>query len=147
MNNINSVVVSGRMVKDFEPYRSESGIAYGTLSIASNRYDSKSKSEVASFFDISVVGHNAEALSKYACKGTEILVKGELVQRQYQDKQGNTRNSILINADMIEIISNKKTSDNSYASEEEKAKNDFIRQNQNRVVEKTNDITDDELPF
>lgn len=142
MNNINVVVVSGRLVKDFEPLRSANGVGYGTFSIASGYYDTQSKTEKANFFDISVVGHNAEFVSKYAKKGTSVVVSGCLKQRQYQDKQGNTRNTIVIECKDIQL-------EKPSSSVEQEQVNDFIKANQNRVVEveTTNDITDDDLPF
>ena len=148
MNNINVVVVSGRLVKDFEPLRSQGGIGYGTFSIASNYYDSQSKSEKANFFDISVVGHNAEFVAKYAKKGTSVVVSGSMKQRQYQDKNGNTRNTIVVECKDIQLDKPSNVEQQNQVQEQEQV-NDFIKANQNKVVERetTNDITDDDLPF
>lgn len=148
MNNINVVVVSGRLVKDFEPLRSQSGVGYGTFSIASNYYDSQSKTEKANFFDISVVGHNAEFVAKYAKKGTSVVVSGSMKQRQYQDKNGNTRNTIVVECKDIQLDKPSNAEQQNQVQEQEQV-NDFIKQNQNKVVERetTDDITDDDLPF
>lgn len=149
MNNINVVVVGGRLTKDFEPLRSQSGVGYGTFSIASGYYDTQSKSEKANFFDISVVGHNAEFVSKYAKKGTSVVVSGSMRQRQYQDKNGNTRNTIVIECKDIQLEKPSSSVEQQNQVQEQEQVNDFIKQNQNRVaeVETTNDITDDDLPF
>lgn len=148
MNNINVVVVSGRLVKDFEPLRSQNGTCYGTFSIASNYYDSQSQSEKANFFDVSVVGHNAEFVAKYAKKGTSVVVSGSMRQRQYQDKNGNTRNTIVVECKDIQLDKPSNAEQQNQVQEQEQV-NDFIKQNQNKVVEQetTNDITDDDLPF
>ncbi len=49
------------------------------------------KQPLASFFSVQVYGKQAEIMVQSLSKGSPILVKGEIIQRVYTDKQGQRR--------------------------------------------------------
>lgn len=49
------------------------------------------KQPLASFFPVQVYGKQAELMAQSLSKGSPILVKSEIVQRVYTDKQGQRR--------------------------------------------------------
>lgn len=49
------------------------------------------KQPLASFFPVQVYGKQAELMAQSLSKGSPILVKGEIIQRVYTDKQGQRR--------------------------------------------------------
>lgn len=86
--DINQVVLTGRITKDFELRRGgQNNTAYGTFTLANN--DFVGGQETADFIDCKVVGHNAEYVAKYLKKGSFVMVSGRLKTRTYQDKNGN----------------------------------------------------------
>lgn len=65
--DINQVVLTGRITKDFELRRGgQNNTAYGTFTLANN--DFVGGQETADFIDCKVVGHNAEYVAKYLKK-------------------------------------------------------------------------------
>jgi single-strand DNA-binding protein len=52
-------------------------------------------------------GKLAEIAEKYLSKGTEVVVEGKLVNKQYTDKQGIKRNVTEIQANELLILSKK----------------------------------------
>ena len=98
-NDINSVVVTGRLTRDAELRYSNSGTAICKMSIASN-YSMKrgdSWNEEVSYFDATMFSRRAEALHKYLTKGTPVALHGELRQNRWeQDGQQRSRVEIVI---------------------------------------------------
>lgn len=55
------------------------------------------------FIDIVVFGKQAENLYESAGKGDTIMVSGKLVQKQWEDNEGNKRSSYQITADQVGV--------------------------------------------
>lgn len=53
------------------------------------------------FLNVTVWGDKAEAAAEALDKGVEVTVVGRLSEREYQDKNGNPRTQITIDADTI----------------------------------------------
>ncbi|EPV91935.1 hypothetical protein SAG0014_12640 [Streptococcus agalactiae FSL S3-586] len=47
---------------------------------------------IASFFTVKVYGKQAEIMAQSLVKGSPVLVKGEIIQRSYTNKEGQRRN-------------------------------------------------------
>src|SRR5574344_2466335 len=73
---MNTVTVVGRVGRDasenFNSY--DSGKKKATFSVAVNRWDSKTKSEVTDWFNIEVWGNQAEFAAEYVKKGRLVAV-------------------------------------------------------------------------
>ena len=135
--DINQVILTGRITKDFELRRGgQNNTAYGTFTIANN--DFVNNQETADFFDCKVVGHNAEYVAKYLKKGSFVMVSGRLKTRTYQDKNGN--NVKVVEISVKELKADVKSSDTKPVNQPERA----IKANQAPIQE---EISDEDLPF
>jgi single-strand DNA-binding protein len=104
-NDVNSVVIVGRLVKDAELRMTASGLAVSSFSIASN-YRKKSGEEwvdAASFVEVSMFGKSAEAVNQYLTKGKQIAVEGELRQDRWE-QDGQNRSKVHIIADNVQLL-------------------------------------------
>jgi single-strand DNA-binding protein len=84
--NINKIFIGGRLTKDIEVKKSQSGISVTTFSVAVNRYN---KDEV-DFINCTAFKGTADYLGSYGKKGSLIFVEGTLnidvVEKTYYTK-------------------------------------------------------------
>lgn len=111
MTDLNVITIIGRVTRDLNENSFGyvgSGIAKMTLSIAVNRSVKKADKweDEASFFDVLYWGKAAEAVKPYIHKGTQIAVKGSLVQQRWE-KDGEKKSKIIIQADSIQLVGGK----------------------------------------
>ena len=108
---LNKIILMGRLTRDPELRRTESGTAVCSFSIAVDRdFKSKNGEKETDFIDIVSWRATAEFVSKYFQKGSLIAIEGSLQTRQYQDKNGNNRTSVAVVADNINFAGSKGTS-------------------------------------
>jgi len=60
--------------------------------------------DVTTWFNVSLWGNRAESTSQYLAKGKLVYLEGRLTQREYQDRVGNTRTSLDVNASDLQFI-------------------------------------------
>jgi single-strand DNA-binding protein len=105
MNNLNSILIEGNMVKDPLFRTTAKGTALCTFTLASNRYfkqESGLESEV-SFFDVETWSKLAESCKTLGHKGRGIRVVGRLKQNRWNDSEGKLHTRISIVAEHIEF--------------------------------------------
>ena len=114
MEEINSVVLIGRLTRDAELKYTKTGTAITNLSIAVNRSIKKDEQwiEEASFFNITLWGRRGEGLNQYLQKGVRVSVKGSLVQERWQ-QDGENRNRVYIHAENIQLLDSQNRGNNS----------------------------------
>lgn len=56
--------------------------------------------------DVAVWGNKAQQVARLLKKGAAVCVKGELYEESWQDKEGNEKTSIKINADGVYLLLN-----------------------------------------
>ncbi len=106
---MNTVVIVGRVGRDAEIRYFESGKSKASFSVASNRWDSKSKSEVPDWFNIEVWDKQAEFAGEYVKKGQLIAVEGRIAQNKWTDKAtGDERESFLVIGNNIRLLGSKR---------------------------------------
>ena len=99
---LNKVIIMGRLVKDPELRRTQSGIAVTSFRIAVDRdFKSQDGSKQADFFDVVAWRGTAEFVSKYFAKGRMAVVEGRLQTRDWTDREGGKRVATEIVADNI----------------------------------------------
>ncbi|SFP89298.1 single-strand binding protein [Oscillibacter sp. PC13] len=99
---LNKIIIMGRLVKDPELRRTQSGTAVTSFRIAVDRdFKSQDGSKQADFFDVVAWRATAEFVSKYFTKGRMAVVEGRLQSRDWTDKEGGKRVAIEIVADNI----------------------------------------------
>lgn len=92
----------GRICHDLELKTTPNGVAVISFRIAVDRkFQAKGEERKADFFSVVVWRERAEFVAKYFSKGRMILVEGELLTRQYTDKNGMTRDVVEIVADNV----------------------------------------------
>ena len=97
---LNKITVMGRMVKDPELRRTNSGTAVTSFTIACDRdFKSDSGEREVDFFDCVAWRNTAEFVSKYFTKGRMAVVAGRLQTREWTDKNGNKRTATEIVAE------------------------------------------------
>ena len=104
MNNLNSVLIEGNMVRDPLIRTTSKGTSVCNFSIASNRYykqDANFEKEVG-FFDVETWGKLAEACSSHGKKGRGVRVVGRLKQDRWTGTDGKNHTKVAIVAEHVE---------------------------------------------
>jgi single-strand DNA-binding protein len=102
MNMLNRIIVMGRMTRDPELRRTNSGTAVASCTVAVDRdFKSQSGEKETDFIDVVAWRNTAEFVSKYFSKGRMAVVEGRLQLRDWTDKDGNKRRTAEIVADSV----------------------------------------------
>ena len=88
---MNFIAIHGRIVRDPEIRRTQSGVAVTNITVAVDRSYSADDEKQTDFFDCVFWLQGAEFVSKYFTKGKEIIITGEMQSRKWTDKDGNNR--------------------------------------------------------
>ena len=114
--NINRVVLTGNLTSDPELSSLPSGTQVCKLRLAVNRrYKDQSSGEWVekpNYFEIKVWGAQGENCANYLSKGRPVAVDGRLEWREWEDKQGNKRQSIDIIADSVQFLGSRDNAEN-----------------------------------
>lgn len=112
---LNKVSIMGRLVRDPELRRTQSGIAVTTMRIAVERdFKSQDGTKQSDFFDVVAWRNTAEFVSRYFSKGRMIVVDGRLQTKEWTDRDNNRRTSTEIVADNIYFGDSKREGANDY---------------------------------
>jgi single-strand DNA-binding protein len=105
MNNLNSILIEGNMVRDPLMRSTPRGTSVCTFSLASNRFykqDTGFEKEV-SFFQVETWAKLAEACNNMGKKGRGVRVVGRLKQDRWTGDDGKQRSRIAIVAEHVEF--------------------------------------------
>jgi single-strand DNA-binding protein len=105
MNNLNSILIEGNMVRDPTFRSTAKGTPLCTFSLASNRFykqDSVLSKEV-SFFEVESWAKQAENCKNMGHKGRGVRIVGRLKQDRWTDSEGKQHNKITIIAEHLEF--------------------------------------------
>jgi single-strand DNA-binding protein len=106
--NINRVILTGNLTRDPELRSTGGGLAICSLRIATNtrRKDGQSGEWIdkPNYFDVTIFGRQGENAAQYLSKGRPVAIDGRLEWREWQDQQGNNRQSVEIVADNIQFL-------------------------------------------
>ena len=99
---LNRIILMGRLTRDPELRRTQSGTAVTSFSLAVDRdFKSQSGEKETDFIDVVAWRSTAEFVAKYFTKGRMAVVEGRLQIRDWKDKDGNNRRSAEVVADNI----------------------------------------------
>jgi single-strand DNA-binding protein len=106
MEDINRVVLVGRLTRDAELKYTANGQAVCKFSIAVNRRKKSGDQWVdeANFFDVVLWGRQGEALNQYLTKGSRVGVDGELRQDRWEQQDGQSRSRVEIVAANLQLL-------------------------------------------
>ena len=105
MNNLNSILIEGNLVRDPLYRATAKGTPLCTFSLASNRFykqDSQLEKEV-SFFDVETWARLAESCYNLGHKGRGVRVVGRLKQDRWTGSDGKPHSKITIVAEHVEF--------------------------------------------
>lgn len=97
--NINTWLGCGRLTKDAEVSVTQKGTTMAKFRMAVN----DRRNEDTLFLNVLCFGKMAEALKDHLTRGRLVGVQGKIKIDDYQDKDGNTKNSICVMADEISL--------------------------------------------
>lgn len=99
---LNKIVIMGRLTRDPELRRTQSGTPVTSFSLAVDRdFKSQSGHKETDFIDVVAWRNTAEFAAKYFTKGRMAIASGRLQIRDWQDNNGNKRRSAEVIADSI----------------------------------------------
>ena len=105
MNQLNSVILEGNLVRDPEAKLTPKGTPVCQFAVASNRYfksEGVRHSEV-SYFDVEVWSRVAESCEKHLKKGRGVRVVGRLKQDRWTDETGQSHYRIKVVGEHVEF--------------------------------------------
>lgn len=132
----NIVCLTGRLTRDPDVrYKEDLAIARFTLAVARPKVNGKEAT--SDFPSIIAFGKTAEMAEKYLSKGKLIAIIGRIQTGNYTDKDGKKVYTTDVVAEKIEFLESKR-------NEESK---DEPREEQSKIPEGFEQITDDQIPF
>lgn len=148
---INRVIIVGRLTKAPELRTTPNGISVMSFTLA---FDNKSKGpngeKTSSFINCTAWRQNAEFISKYCQKGTQVGIEGSLQERRYVRKDGSNASTIDIIVDSVTLFGSKNqntagyqptsTQPNVFEADDPQVDDIFKDSNDG-------DLADDDLPF
>ena len=109
---LNKIVIQGRLTKDPELRRTQSGTAVASATVAVDRdFKNQDGSRDTDFIPIVAWNGTGEMLAKYFSKGRMIVVEGRLQLRDWTDNDGNKRRTAEIVANSVYFGDSKKDSE------------------------------------
>ena len=119
---LNKIFIMGRLTRDPELRRTQSGTPVTSFSLAVDRdFKSQSGEKETDFVDIVAWRSTADFVSKFFTKGRMAVVEGRLQLRDWKDKDGNNRRSAEVVAEHVYFGDSKQRSE----SETPSASGDF----------------------
>ena len=111
---LNHIVLMGRLTRDPELRRTQSGIAVASFTLAVDQdYKSQNGERGVDFINIVAWRGTAEFAEKYFAKGQMAVISGRLSTRNYEDKNGNKRTAYEVVASNIYFGGSKSNAGNS----------------------------------
>lgn len=135
MAGLNRVVLVGRIVRDPELKKTNSGASVTSFTIAVDNVVKSGNEKSTSFIPCTCWNKTAENVAKYCFKGSLVGVDGRIVQRSYEDKSGQKRSVVEVVCETVQFLEKKGSTDQI---------NDDLKSN---AVHEGIDSSDDDLPF
>ena len=143
-NDINVVVLVGRLVRDCEVKVTSGGTSVCRFSVAINRRKKTGETwaDEVNYFDVSLWGRSADTLKPYLTKGRQVSIEGELRQNRWE-QDGQARSKVEIFANQVQLLSSPGTGTDGTAPVR-----DFKAQADSQPgPESFEDVNDDVIPF
>ena len=143
---MNKITLIGNLTRDPELSTTSSGISVCRFTIAVNRRFQQGGEKQTDFFRIVTWRQQADNCARFLAKGRKVAVVGELQASTYQDRNGETRMSLDVQADEVEFLTSRQEAG---APEQERYSPapQGAEQTDNGVSAGFVDVDDDTLPF
>jgi single-strand DNA-binding protein len=114
---LNKIILMGRLTRDPELRRTQSGTAVTSFSLAVDRdFKSQGGDKETDFIDIVAWRNTAEFVSKYFTKGRMAVVEGRLQIRDWTDRDGGKRRSAEVIAENVYFGDSKREGGSDYSA-------------------------------
>jgi single-strand DNA-binding protein len=144
MASFNKITIVGYLGRDPELRYTADGTPVCNFSVATTeRRKGKSgdMQEITTWFRVNLWRRQAEVANQYLTKGRQVYIEGRLTQNEYQDRDGNTRTSLEVQATDIQFI----------GSRSDDPSSDMRREPPARASRPPDEgpppVTDDDVPF
>ncbi len=127
---INNVVLVGRLTRDPELRKTQSGTSVLSFTTAVNR-KFQSQDQTADFVNCVAWNQTADFLARYATKGALVGVEGRIQTRNYEDKTGNRVYVTEVVADSVQLLESKAEAERRQQMGGGQGYNQFDNQQQN----------------
>lgn len=110
-NDLNRVVLIGRLTRDPEIRYTPSGTAVASFSLANSKTFTQTgkKKEQVSYFDCIAWSKLGEIITEYCKKGQMIAIEGRLQQSRWDDQDGKKRSKVEIVLENFQFCGGNKT--------------------------------------
>ncbi len=142
MASFNKIIVVGYLGRDPELRYTPDGTPVCNFSVATTerRKDRNGEmQDVTTWFRVNVWRRQAEVASQYLKKGRQVYVEGRLTQSEYQDREGQTKTSLEIQASDIQFIGSR--------GDEVSGTSEVRPARVEQPAESIGPISDDDIPF
>lgn len=155
MNNANLV---GRLTRPVDLRYTQSGIAYGSFTLAVTRkYKNKDGEREADFINCVIWKKGAELLANYTQKGSLIGVSGPIQTRSYDNQQGQRVYVTEVLVENFDLLESRKNDTDSFSNagnintqnfnKNQNSGGNFANNDPFTANGETFDVQDDDLPF
>ena len=155
---INRVVLTGRLTRDIELRRTQSGAAVASFTLAVDRSFKREGQPEADFINCVAWNRSAETMAQYLHKGSLIGVDGRIQTRNYDNQQGQRVYVTEVNVQNFHFLESKGTHqeyENTEQSQKQEyqgtqqatTKYDGVRTFGREEYNEPIDIKDSDLPF
>ena len=112
---LNHIVIMGRLARDPELRRTQSGVPVASFRLAVDRAfkDKNTGERGTDWIDVVAWRATGEFVSRYFTKGRMAVVEGRLQMRDWTDKEGNKRTSAEVVADNVYFGDSRRDGDGS----------------------------------
>lgn len=101
---INRVVLVGRLTRDPELRRTNSGLAVASFTIAVDNRVKAGGEKSASFIPCTVWNQTADNVAKFTRKGSLVGIDGRINQRSYDNKEGKKVSILEVICDSVQFL-------------------------------------------
>ena len=143
MASFNKIIIVGYLGRDSELRYTPQGTPVCDFSVATTERRKDKSGEFqdqTTWFRVSFWGKRAETSHQYLTKGKLVYLEGRLNQREYQDRDGNTRTSLDVNCSELQFIGPRGEEASGFREERSPAR-------PSTHEEAAEPITDDDIPF
>jgi len=112
MNNLNSILIEGNIVREPQYRTTPKGTPLCTFSLASNRFfrQNEGYEKEVSFFDVETWAKLADVCNNHGKKGRGVRVVGRLKQDRWTGNDGKQHSRVAIVAEHVEFRPDKNSS-------------------------------------
>jgi single-strand DNA-binding protein len=143
MASFNKIIMVGYLGRDAELRYTPQGTPVCDFSIATTERRKDKSGEFqdhTTWFRVSYWGKRAESIHQYLTKGKLVYLEGRLNQREYQDRDGNTRTSLDVNCTEVQFLGPRGEDSSGFREERSPSKPATHE-------DAPEPITDDDIPF